>query len=131
MFHEGEKVYHRGLKEKGTFVRYDKLDTDTAHVIFLEDGYYDTKRVSISLLEKAKDHNEVLKTSKGYISYVGFIGGGDMAISVRFIDNIDDAKRFKSSFLDETPVRLESIEEQAGEKVQRILVKTVPVEEEK
>ena len=75
MFHEGEKVYHRGLKDKGTFVRYDKLDTDTAHVIFLEDGYYDTKRVSISLLEKAKDHNEVLKTSKGYISYVGFIGG--------------------------------------------------------
>lgn len=131
MFHEGEKVYHRGLEEKGTFVRYDKLDTDTAHVIFLEDGHYDTKRVSISLLEKAKDHNEVLKTSKGYISYVGFIGGRDVAISVRFIDDIEDAKRFKSSFLDETPIRLDSIEEQAGEKVQRILVKTVPVEEEK
>jgi hypothetical protein len=50
-FKPGQLVYHRTLKQVGTFVEVDQLDPSSASVEFVEeDGFKDEKRVSLCLL---------------------------------------------------------------------------------
>lgn len=59
-FIRGEKVYHKTLKQVGTFIEVDELDPSSAAVEFMEeDGYREEKRVSLVLLtsEIPEDHN--------------------------------------------------------------------------
>jgi len=54
MFQKGDGVYHRTLKQYGTFLELDWASDHDAIVIFIdEDGYEDVKCVTLSLLDKA------------------------------------------------------------------------------
>ena len=51
-FKSGDKVYHRHLKQFGTFVQYNTLSDDECYVDFVnEDGYTECKIVSVSQLQ--------------------------------------------------------------------------------
>ena len=54
-FKKGDRVYHRNLQMKGTFVEYDWTGKDECHVDFdTDDGFDDCRHVTtnqLSLLE--------------------------------------------------------------------------------
>ena len=48
-FKNGDTVYHKRLKQFGTFIKYNPLCDDECFVVFKdEDGYEDCKCVSVS-----------------------------------------------------------------------------------
>lgn len=55
-FKKGDRVYHRNLQMKGTFVEYDWTGKDECHVDFdTDDGFDDCRHVTtsqLSLLEE-------------------------------------------------------------------------------
>lgn len=55
-FKKGDRVYHRNLQKKGTFVEYDWTGKDECHVDFdTDDGFDDCRHVTtsqLSLLEE-------------------------------------------------------------------------------
>jgi len=53
MFQKGDKVYHRALKQYGTFLELDWASDKDAVVSFIEeDGYEDIKCVTLNLLDR-------------------------------------------------------------------------------
>lgn len=50
-FKAGDRVYHKHLKQFGTFVQYNKLSDEECYVEFVdENGYTECKIVSVSQL---------------------------------------------------------------------------------
>lgn len=55
MFKKGDRVYHKNLQLKGTFIEYDWTGEDECHVNFdTEDGHEDCRHVSTNQLELIK-----------------------------------------------------------------------------
>lgn len=51
-FKRGYKVYHRTLRQQGTFDEYDQLDSSSATVLFVDiTGYSEYLRISHCLLD--------------------------------------------------------------------------------
>ncbi|MFF2532238.1 hypothetical protein ACFVS2_25345 [Brevibacillus sp. NPDC058079] len=59
-FKSGQQVYHRTLKQVGTFIEVDQLDPTSASVEFTEeDGFKEEKRVSLVLLTDQIPQKEI------------------------------------------------------------------------
>lgn len=68
-FKHGDRVYHRSLKQYGTFIDYAWESEDECDVDFeTEDGKMEQKHVSVSWLESSRKtyNNEVMKALRKY-----------------------------------------------------------------
>ncbi len=69
-FKPGDRVYHRNLKQYGTFINYAWESDEECDVEFeAEDGYIEQKHVSVSWLELASTIKPVLAANGEPIEY--------------------------------------------------------------